>query len=71
MSTSRPMRYFFFLTFARILLLFLKLTLQQETRIFIKLHNLHTLFVQFLSLFDYHFILIGHSKASFTLASFS
>ena len=48
-------------TFARIFP-FLKLTLEVETRIYINLHNLHTLFVVFLSLSDVSFILVGHSK---------
>ena len=43
-------------TFARIFL-FLELTLQKETRIYI---NLHTLFLLILSSFDNNFIMIGH-----------
>ena len=45
-------------TFARIFL-FLELTLQKETRIYI---NLHTLFLLILFSFDNNFISIGHSK---------
>ena len=55
------MHYILESTFARIFL-FLELILQQETHIYINLHNLHTFFLLFLSSFGNNFILIGHSK---------
>ena len=48
-------------TFA-LILLFLEQILQQETHIYTTLHNLHILFLLFLSSLDNNFILIGHSK---------
>ena len=58
-----PMHYILESNFRRIFL-FLELTLQRETftSIYISLHDLHTLFLLFLSPFNNNFILIVHSK---------
>ena len=61
MSRSLFIHYILESSFARIFLI-LEPTLQQETHIYTNLHNLHTLFLLFLSSFDNNFILIGHSK---------
>ena len=55
------MDYILASTFARIFL-FLELILQQETHIYIIVHNSHTLFLLFLSSFGNNLFLIGHAK---------
>ena len=63
MSISRSLHKHYILesTFAHIFL-FLELTLQQETHIYINWHNLHTLLLLFLSSLDNYFLLLGHLK---------
>ena len=59
-SSSLHKHYILESTFAHIFL-FLELTLQQKTRIYINWHYLHTLFLLFLSSLDNYFLL-GHLK---------
>ena len=65
MSRSLHVHYILESTFARIFL-FLEQTLQQETHIYINLHQLAQFacisFLLFLSSLDNDFILIGHFK---------
>ena len=63
MSRNLPMYMHYILesTFAHIFL-FLELTLQQETYVYINLHQFAYIVLLFLSSFDNNFILIGHSK---------
>ena len=59
--TNFHMHYILESTFARIFL-YLELTFQRETHIYINLHNWHTLFLLSLSTLGNYFILIGHLK---------